>query len=251
MTPAGEWEPDAENWVRWARKPGHDAYWYYRDGFFDELVPCRLAGRSKSDAAKGVCVATSSLAVIARSGSIPPRGCSGPRRRPRREVRMSSPVEHRFHSPMPAFISCVAYNSLQVVDDLESTMDEIGRTLVHGGALCACVAHPVTDLGQSVRVEESRRVAVRADYFVSRRVDDPVEVDGMHMTFRGWTYNLEHYSKALERAGLHLVSIREPLPDGAVREARALAGRASVHVLPSGQTTDVEYRDGDSSQARH
>ena len=91
-------------------------------------------------------------------------------------------------------------------------MDEIGRTLVCGGVLCACVAHPVTDLGQSVHVEESRRVAVRADYYVSRRVDDPVEMDGLHMTFRGWTYNLEHYSKALERAGLHLVAIREPRP---------------------------------------
>src|SRR5689334_16517580 len=35
----GEWEPEAEDWVRWARTPGHDAYWYYRDGFFDSLLP--------------------------------------------------------------------------------------------------------------------------------------------------------------------------------------------------------------------
>ena len=35
----GEWEPDADNWVRWARTPGHDAYWYYRDSFFDGVIP--------------------------------------------------------------------------------------------------------------------------------------------------------------------------------------------------------------------
>ena len=31
----GEWDPEAENWVRWARTPDFDAYWYYRDAFFD------------------------------------------------------------------------------------------------------------------------------------------------------------------------------------------------------------------------
>src|SRR3981081_4046880 len=33
------WEREAENWIRWARTPGHDAYWYYRDAFFDAIVP--------------------------------------------------------------------------------------------------------------------------------------------------------------------------------------------------------------------
>src|ERR1700730_3972141 len=32
------WEREAENWVRWARKPGHDAYWVYSPAFFDEIV---------------------------------------------------------------------------------------------------------------------------------------------------------------------------------------------------------------------
>ena len=33
------WDREAENWVRWARKPGHDSYWrFHRDAFF-RLVP--------------------------------------------------------------------------------------------------------------------------------------------------------------------------------------------------------------------
>jgi SAM-dependent methyltransferase len=34
-----DWDREAGNWVRWARTPGHDAYWQYRDAFFDQMVP--------------------------------------------------------------------------------------------------------------------------------------------------------------------------------------------------------------------
>lgn len=33
------WEREAENWVRWVRRPGHDSYRYYGASFFDEIVP--------------------------------------------------------------------------------------------------------------------------------------------------------------------------------------------------------------------
>lgn len=33
------WERQAEDWVRWAREPGHDSHWlFHRDRFLD-LVP--------------------------------------------------------------------------------------------------------------------------------------------------------------------------------------------------------------------
>jgi hypothetical protein len=31
------WESKASNWIAWAREPGHDAYWYYRDAFFERI----------------------------------------------------------------------------------------------------------------------------------------------------------------------------------------------------------------------
>jgi hypothetical protein len=34
-----DWDQEAENWTKWARTPGHDASWHYRDRFFDEIVP--------------------------------------------------------------------------------------------------------------------------------------------------------------------------------------------------------------------
>ena len=37
------WEPRAEQWLAWARTPGFDAYWSYRDAFFG-LVPPPAGG---------------------------------------------------------------------------------------------------------------------------------------------------------------------------------------------------------------
>jgi SAM-dependent methyltransferase len=33
------WEWQADRWLRWARTPGHDSYWHYREAFFDAIVP--------------------------------------------------------------------------------------------------------------------------------------------------------------------------------------------------------------------
>ena len=32
-----EWQ--AGDWLAWARTPGHDSYWYFRDAFFEEILP--------------------------------------------------------------------------------------------------------------------------------------------------------------------------------------------------------------------
>jgi hypothetical protein len=32
------WEEEAENWIKWARTPLHDAYWYYAPTFFGKIV---------------------------------------------------------------------------------------------------------------------------------------------------------------------------------------------------------------------
>src|SRR4051794_28155309 len=38
-----EWDTNAEDWVAWARKPGHDSYWQFHRDVFRELLP-RPAG---------------------------------------------------------------------------------------------------------------------------------------------------------------------------------------------------------------
>jgi SAM-dependent methyltransferase len=214
MAGAGEWEADAENWVRWARTPGHDAYWYYRDGFFDALVPppsrraievgCGEGRVARDLAARGhrVTAIDTSHTLLRHARDEDDRG--------RYALADSAALPFRDRQ----FDLAVAYNSLQVVWDLTATVLELARVLDHGGHLCACIAHPVTDLGRFDDGEHRTHFRLRDGYFEQNRVEESVESNGLPMTFRGWTYSLEDYSVALEGAGFCIESIREPRPSG-------------------------------------
>jgi ubiquinone/menaquinone biosynthesis C-methylase UbiE len=211
MAMPGEWDGETENWVRWARTPGFDAYWYYREAFFTSIVPAP-AGRTLEvgcgegrvardlverghrvtalDSAVGLVrrartadAATSYL--VAAAGQLPIRNSS--------------------------FDIVVMYNALQVVDDMRAAVRECARVLRDDGHLCMCVAHPVTDLGRWTGNEEPT-LAIRSPYFERRRVEETVEQGELRMTFRGWTYTLEDYAIALSDAGFAIEIIREPVP---------------------------------------
>lgn len=213
----GEWGPDAENWVRWARTPGHDAYWFYRDAFFDRLLPpagrrtleigCAEGRVARDLAARGHWVAgvDTSHALL-------------------RHARMEDEVSgfalaDSAALPVPdgCFDLAVAYNALQVVRDMSATVREAARVLDADGRLAICVSHPVTDLGRFASDDRAAPFTLRPRYFENERVEDTVERDGLAMTFRGWTYSLEDYAVALQDAGLRIEAMREPRPSGSDR----------------------------------
>lgn len=208
----GEWEDQTESWVRWARTPGFDAYWYYRDAFFDTIVPS--PGRRTLEIGCGEGRVARDLAARGHhvTGLDTARGLI----RHARQTDDAGPylVAGAADLPFPdgGFDVVVAYNVLQGVADMPGTVAEAARVLVPGGHLCVCVSHPVVDKGRFLGDEPDAPYALRSRYFESKRVEDTVEQDGMTMTFRGWTYPLEDYASALERAGLAVESIREPRP---------------------------------------
>lgn len=215
MREGGEWEPEAENWVRWARSPGHDAYWYYREDFFDVIVPppgrrtleigCGEGRVARDLAARGhrVVALDTARSLLRYARQDDPTGAY---------VLADSAA-----LPLPdrSVDLAVAYNALQVVDDMSGTVREAGRVLESGGFLCICISHPVTDLGRFSGDCTDRQFMLRKQYFDTVRVEDTVERDGLTMTFKGWTYTLEHYALALEQAGFHIEALREPRPTGA------------------------------------
>jgi ubiquinone/menaquinone biosynthesis C-methylase UbiE len=219
MSPEGEWEPDAENWLSWARTPGFDAYWYFRDAFLDAVLPppgrrtleigCGEGRVARDLVARGhTVVAVDTAATLVRHAV-------------EADPAAAYAVSDGAALPFPgrSFDVVVAYNALQVVGDMARTVAEAARVLTPGGALCACIAHPVTDLGGFTDDAEPR-LMVRSDYRERRRVDQTEHVEGHAMTFRGWTYSLEHYSKALEAVGLRIELLREPRPAAAGRFGR-------------------------------
>jgi SAM-dependent methyltransferase len=212
MMPEGEWEPEAENWVRWARTPGFDAYWHFRDSFFESILP--TAGRRTLEIGCGEGRVARDL--VAHGHSVVAIDTAQTLVRYAIDADPAAAYAVANGAGLPFRDGCfdvvIAYNALQVVGDMAGTVCEASRVLSRGGCLCACVAHPMTDLGGHFIEGDDPRFTVRPDYFESRRVEEREESDGHTMTFRGWTYSLEHYSLALEAAGFRIEALREPVP---------------------------------------
>jgi SAM-dependent methyltransferase len=206
-----EWEPEAENWVRWARTPGHDAYWYYRDAFF-ELLPTPGPRTIELGCGEGRVARD----LIERGHHVV--GVE-PARTLVRHARDADALGSYVVADAAAvpcgsgrFDLVVAYNSLQVVADMRGTVGEAARLLRPGGHFCVTVSHPAMDLGRFVPTDSGSAFAIRPSYFESRRVDDTLEMDGLSVTCHGWTYTLEDYAAAFEDAGLVVEAMREPRP---------------------------------------
>ena len=207
-----EWEPETENWVTWARTPGFDAYWYFRDAFFDDILPAPGTTALEVGCGEGRVARD----LTARGHNVVAFDAAAGLVRYAREaderVRYLVAESDRVPVPPASVDLVVAYNVLQVVPDMASTVAECARVLRPGGHLCFCIAHPVTDLGTWTTDPEHPRLTVRAGYFENARVDDTIEREGKSVTLRGWTHWLEEYSIALERAGFTIERIREPKP---------------------------------------
>jgi SAM-dependent methyltransferase len=204
------WEPEAANWITWARAPGHDAYWYYRDSFFDEIVPApgqatldlgcgegRVA-RDLAERGHRVTAIDSSPTLIAAAQEADPGG--------------SYVVADAAALPLKdaAFDLVVAYNSLMDIDDLPGAVSEAGRVLEPGGRFCICVTHPFMDAGAFESREPDARFVVEGSYLGKRPFEGTFEHCGLTITFRGWCYPLSDYGRALEDARLLIERIREP-----------------------------------------
>ena len=206
-----EWEAETDNWVTWARTPGFDAYWYFRDAFFEDILPPPGARTLEIGCGEG----RVSRDLVERGHHVFALDTAVGLVRHAREADASSRylVAESDCTPLSSASVdlVVAYNVLQVVPDMTATVAECARVLRSGGHLCCVLAHPVTDLCEWTD-DDPPRLMIRNAYFTSERVEETVEREGMTMTFRGWTHSLEDYAIALHDAGFAIELIREPKP---------------------------------------
>jgi ubiquinone/menaquinone biosynthesis C-methylase UbiE len=209
-------EERAQGWLAWARTPGHDAYWTYRDAFF-ALVPEPGAATLEVGCGEGRVARD----LVARGHRVTGLDASPTLLRAAAEADPGSRYVEGPAEALPfedgAFDLVVAYNSLMDVADMPMAVREAARVLAPGGRLCACITHPLPDAG-SWRDDET--YAITESYLEQRWFSGEMERKGLAFTFEGWCFPLEAYTRALEAAGLLIEAIREPADPAGGRWAR-------------------------------
>lgn len=205
------WARVAAQWTAWARKPGHDAFWAYRDALLGFIgrgdrraleVGCGEGRVSRALKELGHHVtATDPVAELVDAAAAA-------RSADRYAVAPAAALPFDDGS----FDLVVAYNVLMDVEDMPAACAEIARVLAPGGDVMISLVHPFRDRGRFTSAGPDAPFVVEGSYFGRQRFEGAEERDGLRMDFAGWSQPLEAYAEALEGAGLAITRLREPRP---------------------------------------
>ncbi len=211
MTLAEEWDANAEDWVGWARAPGHDSYWSFHRRALLGLLPApgRLTidlGCGEGRVARDLEVLGHRVVGLDRSPAmtVAARRHDGPR--------VPVVLADAAHLPVAdgAADLVLAFMSLQDIDEPGRTVTEAARVLGPGGVLHVAVVHPVNSGGAFVAPGPARSPFVLAEsYFERRIIRDDIERDGRSMRFVSEHRTIEFYARLLEDAGFVIEMVRE------------------------------------------
>ena len=200
---SGAWDHHAEDWIRWARSPEHDHfYWLFtRPRLLDLLPgPGRLTldiGCGEGRLARDLQTAGHTVLGIDPSPKLAEAARAGD---PPTQVLVTDANA----IPLDDAIAdlAVACMSLLNIADLDGAVAEIARVLQPGGRFCFATAHPMSS-------------AVRSEsYFAETAFEETRAHEGLTMTFHDIHRPLSALTAALERAGLLLETLTEPVPGG-------------------------------------
>jgi SAM-dependent methyltransferase len=212
--PTAEWAKHAEEWLCWARVPGHDSYWrFHRDAFLPMVptAPGRVLdlgcgeGRLSRDLRKAgyhVTGVDASRVLVEAA-----RDADGG------DVVRCDAAHLPFREG--GFDVVVAFMSLQDVDDLEAAIAEAVRVLPAGGHLCLAVVHPVNSAGTFESEDPGSRFIIEDSYMATWDYTNTIERDGIEMTFTSVHRPLGDYFALLARHRLVVDELREVIEDPA------------------------------------
>ncbi|TQM02203.1 class I SAM-dependent methyltransferase [Pseudonocardia kunmingensis] len=219
---AQHWESHAAEWTRWAREPGHDVFWSYRERF-REFVPAPGASTLEIGCGEGrisreltdlghrvtaTDISPSLLAAAEQAGSAD-------------RYRLADAADLPFDDG--EFDRVVAYNVLMDVPDMPAAVAEAARVLAPGGHLTISIVHPFIDRGAFADDGPEAVFEVRGSYYERKHFVGTEQRGGHVMHFAGWSHPLHDYTAALTDAGLAITALHEPRPGEAGNGDAAVA----------------------------
>lgn len=206
------WTRVAEQWIAWARTPGHDSFWAWREAFLE------FVGRGEGQALDVGCgegriareLKGLGYRVTATDGAAPLLAAAKDA-----DSAHAYALADAACLPFPdaRFDLVVAYNVLMDVLDVPSAIREMRRVVRPSGVVVLAIVHPFRDRGRFAGPEPDAPFVVAGSYYGRERFEATEERNGLVMPFAGWSQPLEAYALALEQAGLAITGLREPVPD--------------------------------------
>ena len=206
------WSRVAREWIAWARLPGHDAFWAYRESLVNFVGPgdgealdigCGEGRVSRVMKDLGYRVTASDPVAELGKAAV--------------EVDSAHDYAVADATALPfadsRFDMIVAYNVLMDLENVPATLREMRRVLRPSGQVVISLVHPFSDRGTFSGPEPDSPFVFRGTYFGRQPFEGTEERNGLQMHFAGWSQPLEAYASALEGAGLAITSLREPIPD--------------------------------------
>jgi SAM-dependent methyltransferase len=211
------WEADANQWIQWARAPGHDSYWrFHRDQFLNLLPP---PGRQTVDIGCGEGRLTRELQKLGHRvigiDSSPSLVAAAHESDPSMDVRLADAAALPLGDASADL--AVAFMSFHDIDAMPCAVREVARILEPGGILCLAIVHPINSAGRFEQKSADAPFVIKDEYLRAFRYVDTIERDGLRMTFHSQHRPLEAYFIALEEAGFLVEALREPtIPEHAI-----------------------------------
>lgn len=218
-TDQAHWAQIAEEWIAWARAPGHDAFWNYAQAFRD------FVGTGSGEALDVGCGEGRVSRLLKELGyrvtaTDPVARFIGAAR----EMESAHHYEVAAAAALPfgdqSFDLALAYNVLMDVEDVPAAVKEIRRVLKPSGTLIVSIVHPFADRGHFAGPEPDAPFIVQGSYFGRDRFEGIEEKNGLKMHFAGWSQPLEAYMAAVTEAGLAVTALKEPVPEAPSRWGR-------------------------------
>lgn len=213
-------EDRAADWIRFARAEGHDAYWTYRDAFF-ELLPAPPARTLEVGCGEG----RVSRDLRARGYDVTGLDIAPTLVEAARRADPSGTYLVGDAAALPfgdaSFDLVASYNSLIDVEDMPAAVTEASRVLRPGGCFCACVPHPFSDAGEFASDDADAAFVVEGSYLDEAEYALVSDRNGIVFHFESRRFPLGSYSRALEAAGLAIAALREPPHPGGEGHRRA------------------------------